>query len=69
MASPFTAKPATARDTRAPASKVERFAGGLDNHNIPSLTDIQARRLTRRFALSMSVAIVVASLHYGEATS
>jgi hypothetical protein len=66
MAYPETPKPATAPHGD-PASKVEQLSGQLDNHNNPTLVDIQARRLTRRFALSLPLAIIVASLHYGEA--
>jgi|GraSoiStandDraft_57_1057295.scaffolds.fasta_scaffold323789_2 hypothetical protein len=65
MASAKTATPATA--CSEPALNIERFAGELDNHSNPTLINIQARRLTRRFAISMPLAIVLASLHYGEA--
>jgi hypothetical protein len=66
MARPDTARPATAIAVNGPRDD-DRFAGEIDNHNNPTLIDIQARKLTRRFALSLPVAIVVASLHYGEA--
>jgi hypothetical protein len=66
MASPDTATPTTAICGKS-APIVERFAGELDTHNSPTLIHIQARRLTRRFAISLPLAIVLASLHYGEA--
>jgi hypothetical protein len=64
MARPDRAKPATARHGE-PVSKVEQLGGQLSN---PALIDIQARRLTRRFAISLPIALVVASLHYREVT-
>jgi hypothetical protein len=63
-----TAKPATARDTRKPASNTDhRFPGKIYEQNNQTLLDIQARRLTRRFAISLPIALVVAALHHGEA--
>jgi hypothetical protein len=66
MAALHTAKPATAPHGE-PASNIEQLGGQLDDHNNPTLIEIQARRLIRRFALTFPVACVVASLHYGEA--
>jgi len=61
-----TPKPATPRDTVKPASTFESLPGGLDQINIKTPTDLQVSRLTRRFAFSLPVAIVVAGLAYGE---
>jgi hypothetical protein len=61
MASSDTAKPATARHGE-PASKSDRFAGEINKHNKPTLIeiqDIQARRLTRLFAISYATAATV----------
>jgi hypothetical protein len=66
MAFTDTAKPATAETVNG-LRNVERFAGGLDHHNILNLIDIQALRLTRRFAISLPVAMTIAGLHFGEA--
>jgi hypothetical protein len=63
---PDTPKPATARHGE-PASNVDRFAGEIDNHNNPTLIDIQARRLTRLFAFSYATASTVARLAFGVA--
>jgi hypothetical protein len=67
MAFPETPKPATARDTRKPASNVGRFAGGVDTNL--ALIDLQAQRLSRIFALPEALALTVASLHYKELAS
>jgi hypothetical protein len=66
MALPDTATPATALCGK-PAPDVDRFAGEIDNHNNPTLTDIQARRLTRLFAMSYATAATVAKLAYAVA--
>jgi hypothetical protein len=65
VTSPDTAKPATAIAVNGLRDD-DRFAGEIDNHTNAALIDIQARRLSRRFALSLPVAIVVAGLIYGE---
>ncbi|MEY9157327.1 hypothetical protein ABIG04_005637 [Bradyrhizobium japonicum] len=68
MSASNAAKPATARHGE-PASKIELLAGGLDHTNTKTPTDLQALRLTRRFAISIPVAIVVVGLAYGEVRS
>lgn len=60
-----TPKPATARHGE-PVSKSEQLGSELATISIPDLTRRQALRLTRRFALSMPAALVVAFLYYGE---
>ncbi len=65
MRSADTPKPATALHGE-PASKTELLGGGLNSQiNTETPTDLQVRRLTRRFALSLPVALVVAGLAYG----
>jgi hypothetical protein len=64
MAPSHTPKPATARDTREPASKVERFPGELDNLNIPQRRQIQC--LIKRHALTWATAELLAPLVFGE---
>lgn len=60
-----TLKPATARHGE-PASNNELLAGGLEQTNTKTPTDLQALQLTRRFAFSLPVAMMVAGLAYGE---
>jgi hypothetical protein len=65
MQYPNTAKPATAGHGE-PASKIELLGGGLNNQlNTEMPTDLQVRRLARRHALSLPLALVVAGLAYG----
>ena len=67
MASPNTAKPATAAGE--PASNIDlSFPGEIDRHNNQTLIDIQARRLSRRFAISAAMAAIVAPLVFPEAS-
>jgi hypothetical protein len=67
MVQPIAAKPATAPHGEPASNTDHRFPGKIDNLNNQTLLDIQARRLTRRFALSLPIALVVAALHHGEA--
>jgi hypothetical protein len=59
-----TKKPATAGHGE-PASNIEQLGGRLDQLNTETPTSLQVRRLTRRFAFSLPVAMVVAGLAYG----
>ena len=65
MANLDTPKPATALHGK-PASKVVGFGGHNDSTDTETPTALQVRRLTRRFALSLPIALVVAGLAYGE---
>jgi hypothetical protein len=65
MASPETAKPATARHGE-PVSNSEQLGSGLDQSNTPRGAELQARWLTRRFLLSSAMAWSVAPLAFGE---
>jgi hypothetical protein len=65
MASPKKAKAATACGERP--SDIVGSGGRNEQTDTKSIVEVQALRLMRRFALSLPVAIVVASLHYGEA--
>jgi hypothetical protein len=67
MVQPIAAKPATPPHREPASNKYHRFPGKIDNLNNQTLLDIQARRLTRRFALSLPIALVIAALHHGEA--
>lgn len=60
MTFPKTLKPSTALHG-GPAS-TDRFAGEIDTNN--TLTDKQAQQLSRRFAISLPIALTIAALHY-----
>ena len=64
MASPDTAKPATARETRKPASKVVVLRG--PNIELDILSERQAQRLCRLYAVSYETAAVLAPMVFGE---
>jgi hypothetical protein len=64
MLASHTPKPATARNGE-PASKIVGFGGRNDSIDTETPTNLQVRRLTRRFAFSLPVALVVAGLAYG----
>jgi hypothetical protein len=66
MAPSHTPKPATALHGE-PASNVDRFAGEIDNHNIPQRRQIQ--QLIRRHALTLATAELLAPLVFGERSS
>lgn len=66
MASSYATKPATARHGE-PASEIELLGGGLDATHSPRLDQRQALALTRRCALSLEMASIVAPLLHGEA--
>jgi hypothetical protein len=70
MASPNTAKPATARDTRKPASNSEQPVKQLTNQYTRGPIEhqqLQAHRLNRRFGFAFETAVVIASLAWGMA--
>ena len=58
-------EPATPRDTVKPALGIVGFAGRNDHQVISSSRDRQVLVLANRFALSIPMALVVASLAYG----
>jgi hypothetical protein len=63
MIPPDAAKPATV--TSEPALNIEQLGGRLNSNDSSSLTDIQASRLSRLYALSLSTASTIAALAYG----
>ena len=68
MASPDTTKPATARDTRKPASNPEQLAERLTDHDTRGISEhqeLQAFRLNRRYGFAFETCIVIASLAWG----
>lgn len=65
MATSSTTKPATSRDTRKRASKVEQLGGELDFQSTEKHRAYQVRRIARLHALSNSTAATVAGLAYG----
>jgi hypothetical protein len=62
MSTPKASKPATARDTRKPASNVEQLGSELAEQN--SLIDKRAQRLRKLFAFEIATAAVVAELAF-----
>jgi hypothetical protein len=60
MAYPDVAKPATV--SNEPALNVEQLGGPLDQTNSIALSEIQASRLSRLYALSFCSASTIASL-------
>ena len=63
--SPETAKPATAETVNG-LRKIEQLGSGLNSQNSGSPRDRQVLLLSRRFALSIPMAGVIASLYFGE---
>ena len=61
-----TPKPATALHGE-PASKIEHLPGPLNFKDTRTVTDIQAARLSDRFAMSIPLALAFASFIYGDA--
>jgi hypothetical protein len=62
MILPETAKPDAI--SSEPALNVEQLGGGLNSKDSNSLTDIQAFRLSRLYALSLNTASTIAALAY-----
>jgi hypothetical protein len=65
MAAPHTAKPATV--SSEPALKIEQLGGPLNSTSSKTLSDIQASRLSRLYALTFSTASTIATLAFGVA--
>ena len=55
----------TATDSSEPTLNAEQLGGLLNTNDRKSLTDIQAGRLKRLFALSLGTASTIAALAYG----
>jgi hypothetical protein len=66
MTLPKTAKPATAADGE-PASNFERLGGELRQSNTLKPAELQARWLTRRFAIDPSTAAAIVPFVFGGA--